>query len=79
MDDFAGHVDDIKTEALNRSLMDYIEERFELNLDDILEQLYPDLRLSFTEKQKRLYREKVSKGLKVKVAQDGAMKIEMGQ
>ena len=77
MDDFAGHVDDIKGDALNRALLDYIAEHFELNLDEALEQLYPDLRLSFTEKQKRLYREKVAKGLRVKVAGDGEMKIEL--
>ena len=79
MDDFAGHVDDIKSEALNRALLEYISDHFELNLDDTLEQLYPDLRLDFTEKQKRLYREKVAKGLKIKVAGNGEIKIEMAQ
>ena len=77
MDDFAGHVDDIKAEALNRALLEYIDERIDLNLDEVLEQLYPDLRLFFTEKQRRLYREKVSKGLRVKIAGDGKMKIEL--
>ena len=78
MDDFAGHVDDIKSEALNRALLTYLSDHLEINLDNALEQIYPDLRLDFTEKQKRQYRDKIARALKIRIDNAGEMKIELG-
>ena len=77
MDDFAGNVEDIKTGAMNKSIETYLAERVQLNVDEMLHDLYSELRIDMTEKQKRQFRERLLKNFRVKVDSSGELSIRV--
>ena len=77
MDDFAGNVEDIKTGAMNKSIEAYLAERVQLNVDEMLHDLYSELRIDMTEKQKRQFRERLLKNFRVKVDNTGELSIRV--
>ena len=77
LDDFAGNVEDIKTGAMNKSIETYLAERVQLNVDEMLHDLYSELRIDMTEKQKRQFRERLLKNFRVRVDSSGELIIRV--
>ncbi|MBQ8986388.1 MAG: hypothetical protein IJ100_03970 [Lachnospiraceae bacterium] len=76
MDHFAGNTDDIKIGALNKGVSEYLAERVQINLPELVEDLFSSLRVNMTDKQKDVYYNRLVKKLKVTVT-DGNMTVEI--
>ena len=76
MDDFAGNTDSIKVGALNMGVREYLADRVEIDLADLVENLMDEMRVNMTQKQKDAYYNRLLKNLKI-VVKDGIMKIDV--
>ena len=74
MDHFAGNTDGIKTGALDIAVSEYLSS-YEMDLTSTLDRLYDELRVSFTDKQKKNYFTRISKRLAVEVDNEGKARI----
>ena len=75
MDDFAGNITDIKTAALKHSNRDYLEERIQVNVQDMMDEIYTAVRMQMTEGEKRTFFDQYIKTLKLTIAADGKLSV----
>ena len=76
MDDFAGNTDAIKVGALNMGVREYLADRVEIELNDLVENLMDEMRVNMTQKQKDAYYTRLVKNLTI-VVKDGVLRIDV--
>ena len=75
MDDFAGNITDIKTAALKHSIRDYLEERIQVNVQDMMDEIYEEVRMQMTDGEKRTFFDQYIKTLRMTIAADGKLSV----
>ena len=71
MDDFAANVRDIKRGALMTGMVQYMTQRMQFNLNDMLDELYDSLRLDMTNREKEIFREQIVPKVRLSFDADG--------
>ena len=78
MDDFTGgNTDDIKIRALVSQLQEYIKAHMDLNVNDMLDYAYTQTRIEMSPSEKRQFRDNYVRTMRLVIAPDGKVTIEM--
>lgn len=77
MDDFAANLNKIKEGALRHCLEKHMNHLMMMNLDDMLGDLYLELRMEMSPREKQNYRGELAKGLRLNVACNGDISVRV--
>ena len=79
IDDFTSHLGDIQKGALNVGVSNYLTDHLNVNLNELLDEMYQKLRLDYSTKEKAKIRDNMIRNLKVQVDIDGELSIKVSE